>query len=138
VVPDPTTTAAIEELRADLNVARLLAILGLSLAFLAIGGGLIFLGAAWQPHRRAVSQTLERSLPDALRAQAGEVTALSRRLDEARAQWQAEREALRRGQELLASHGGPRPADLDRDELARLRADLEALRRDLGPGARGG
>lgn len=132
-----SATAAVDELRSQLQLARLLAILGMALAFLTVIGGIAFYASVWQPHRAAMAQALERTLPDALRAQSQDVAALGRRLDAARQQWEQEREALRRGQELLASHPA-RGSDPVRDELAQLRRQLDDLRRQLPPGGRSG
>ena len=54
---------------------------GMALAFLTVVGGIAFYTSVWQPHRAAMAQALERTLPDALRAQSQEVAALGRRLD---------------------------------------------------------
>jgi hypothetical protein len=123
--------AAEAELRGEAQLSRLLALLGLAVGLLGLAAGLGFYAAAWRPHRAAVAEALERALPDALRAQSQEVAALGRRLDASRQQWEHDRETLRRGQELLASHVAPENRDPVREELARLRRENDDLRRQL-------
>jgi hypothetical protein len=143
VVPDLSGLATKEELgvleqelRREAQLNRLLAVLSLGLGVFALAAGLGFYAAAWRPHRAAAAEALERSLPDALRAQSQEVAAVGRRLDASLQQWEHDRETLRRGQELLAAHISPASRDPVREELDRLRRENDDLRRQLA-GRRG-
>jgi hypothetical protein len=138
--PVPDLAAMREETERALRTAQALAGVALVLALAALFALLIFYVSVWNPHRRAIARALERSLPDALRAQSQELAALSRRLDTVCRQWEHDRDTLRRGQELLASHPAFRAAG-PADETAHLRRQLDDLRRQLaragGPPAGG-
>lgn len=114
------------------RLGEMLAILGIALACLSLAALVGFVAGAWRPHREAVTQALERTLPDALRAQSQETAKMGRRLDAIHQQWEHDRDALRRAQELLAAHAGSGATDALRSDVSRLRQEIEQLKGSSG------
>jgi hypothetical protein len=125
--------AALPSLRgSDDTAARSAMVVGacsLALAAIALVAGLSFFFGVWRPHQAAVSQALQRSLPNALRAQSQEIATLNKQIDATQRQWEQDRDALRRGQELVAAHAMPRPGAVS--EADALRRDLDEVRRSV-------
>src|SRR5205807_1505938 len=72
--------------------ATLLAAGALALSAIALIVGIAFFFVVWRPHQEAVSQALKRAIPDALRAQSQDVSALKKQSEAAQRQWEQDRD----------------------------------------------
>jgi hypothetical protein len=120
-----------DESERGIRLAQLLAGAALLLGLVALGAGIAFYASAWRTHRDATAQALEQTIPRTLRVQNQNITNVTRRLEAACKHWEHDRDTLRRGQELIASHAMARPEEAPLDETADLRREIADLRRQL-------